>query len=275
MLAALDREGRTLEQQLVAGLDAQAFRDDDVAAGAGRLQELEPERAPAVIRREHAALLDPLDLLEPRLRLLRLRRLVPEPLDEALEPRELLGLTFGGLRLVQVARGLLAPPHVPGAGEVDRLAALELEHGGRHRFEEPAVVCDEDDRRIERAQHLFQPFERLDVEVVRRLVEEQQVGLRRERARERGARQLAAGEGRERTVEVAFGESEPADDGRGAVAPVVAAGVLEPRLRLGVATEGRVVVSARRHRPLERAELFLDRGQVGCAREDVVTERPV
>src|SRR5581483_10895484 len=157
VLAALDRERGVREQELVPGLDAQAFGDDDVATGPRRLEELEAERAPAMVRREHAVRLDALDLLELRLRLPRLRRLVPEPLDEALEPRELLRLPLGGLRLMHIARRLLAAPHVPGAGEVHRLPALELEHGGRDRFEEPAVVRDEDHRRIERAQHLLEP----------------------------------------------------------------------------------------------------------------------
>jgi hypothetical protein len=38
-------------------------------------------------------------------------------------------------------------------------------------------VRDEDHRGVERAQHPLEPLERLDVEVVRRLVEQQQVGL--------------------------------------------------------------------------------------------------
>ena len=140
----------------------------------------------------------------------------------------LLGLPVGRLREVLRPRRLLEPPVVPRAGEEHRLAVVELEHRGRHGLEEPAVVRDEDDRGVERSQHALEPLERLDVEVVRRLVEQQQVGLRGERARERGARQLAAGEGRERPVEVVVREAEPAHDGRRAVAPVVAAGVLEP-----------------------------------------------
>ena len=50
---------------------------------------------------------------------------------------------------------------------------------------------------------LLEPLHRLHVEVVRRLVEQEQVGAAGERARERGARQLAAGEGLEAAVEVA------------------------------------------------------------------------
>ena len=61
---------------------------------------------------------------------------------------------------------------------------------------------DEDDGRIERHERLLQPLERLDVEVVRRLVEQQQVGIAGERASERRARELAAGERAELAVEV-------------------------------------------------------------------------
>ena len=50
---------------------------------------------------------------------------------------------------------------------------------------------DEDDRGVERLQLALEPLEALDVEVVRRLVEEQQIRVAAERARERGARQLS------------------------------------------------------------------------------------
>ena len=113
-------------------------------------------------------------------------------------------------RLPRPAPRVLAAPLVPRPGEVVRAAGLELEHGGRDRLEEPAVVRDEDDRRVDRLELALEPLEALDVEVVRRLVEEEQVGIARERARERGARQLAAGERAERPVEVVVGEAEAA-----------------------------------------------------------------
>jgi hypothetical protein len=45
-------------------------------------------------------------------------------------------------------------------------------------------VGDEDDGRVDRLELALEPFEVLDVEVVRGLVEEEQVGAPRERARE-------------------------------------------------------------------------------------------
>ena len=130
-----------------------------------------------VVGRVHAHGFQLLDLLDLHLRLARLARLVTEPFDEPLETFDLFGLAHRGLRLVDRARGLLAPPHVPGAREIDGLAALELQHRSRHRFEEPPVVRDEDDGGVECLEQLLQPLERLDIEMVRRLVEQQQVGL--------------------------------------------------------------------------------------------------
>ena len=68
-------------------------------------------------------------------------------------------------------------------------------------------------------------------------------------------------------------EAEPAHDGGCALAPVVAAGVLEPRLRLAVAANRRLVVVARGHRLLEPPQLLLERDQVAGAREHVVAQR--
>ena len=151
----------------------------------------------------------------------------------------------------------------------------QLEHGRRDRFEEPAVVRDEDHGRVDGLELALEPFEVLDVEVVRRLVEEEQVGTACERACQRRARQLSAGERAERTVEVVLDEPEAAHRGRRAVAPRPAARVLEPRLRFGVAAEGRVVVCAFGHRGLKAPELVLDLEQVARAGQRVLAQRDV
>src|SRR6185437_2569135 len=112
-----------------------------------RLQELEAERptAPGIGPTLDRLLAQPLDLLQPRLRLAGLRGLVAEARHEPLQPLELLGLPLRRLREVLLARSLLPPPHMPLAGEERRAAAIELEHRRRHSLEEPAVVGDEDD----------------------------------------------------------------------------------------------------------------------------------
>ena len=67
-------------------------------------------------------------------------------------------------------------------------------------------------------------------------------------------------------------EPQAAQDGSRALAPVVAAGVLEPGLRLAVAADCRRVVVACGHQLLQTPELHLQVDQVGCAGEDVFAE---
>ena len=69
---------------------------------------------------------------------------------------------------------------------------------------------DEQDGGVEPGELRLEPFDRGHVEVVRRLVEEQEVGVAGQCARERGARELAAGEGLEVALEVVVREAEAA-----------------------------------------------------------------
>ena len=134
---------------------------------------------------------------------------------------------------------------------------------------------DEDHSRVERLELPFEPFEALDVEVVRRLVEQEQVRIDGKRARQRGARELSPREGCELPLEVLVAKPEPTRSLGDSVAPVPAAGVLESCLRLGVPAHGRFVVCARGHIVLEAPQLVLDGEQVASAREDVLPEREV
>src|SRR5205823_13174690 len=100
-----------------------------------------------------------------------------------------------------------------------------------------------------------------------------QVRIARERPRERRARELAAGERLQRPVEVGIAEAEAAQDRRRALAPVVAAGVLEARLRLGVAAQRRRPVLAGCHVLLEAPQLVFGLDKVLSARERVLAQR--
>ncbi len=106
-----------------------------------------------------------------------------------------------------------------------------------HGLEEPAIVRDEHDGRVELLQVRLEPLQRLDVEVVGGLVEQQQVGIAGQRPRQRGTRQLAAGERLQRALHVRVAEPEPVQRRVHALAPVVAAGVLELGLRARVGVE--------------------------------------
>ena len=189
VLAALEHELGVREQRLRARCEVEALGLDHRPPAPRRLQELEAERAPLAARRLDAHGFDARDLLQLRLGLPRLRP-EAEAGDEALEPCDVLRLALGPLGLVDEPRRLLLAPDVPLAGEEGRAPVLELEHRGRHRLQEPAVVRDEDDGGVDRRQLLLEPLDRGHVEMVRRLVEEQ-AGRGYPRARVRATRASA------------------------------------------------------------------------------------
>ena len=261
------------EQGPARHLDRRAHQLDHDPAGALGLDEGEAQVAAVALLGLDPVALDLVDLLQPRLRLPRLGRLVAEALDEALHALDLGLLALDRLAAGDLARRLLLAPGVPGPGEEARPLRLQLQHRGADRLEEPAVVGDEDDGGVEVAQVALQPLQRGDVEVVGRLVEQQQVGPGRQRPRQRGAGQLAAGEGRERALGLLAAEAEAAQHGEDAVAPAVAAAVLEPLLGGGVGVQRLLAGFAGRHRRLQPLQLRLGLEHLGAAGEDVLAER--
>ena len=146
--------------------------------------------------------LDAVDLLLLRLRPGRQRVLRSESLDEPLQPGD---VRLPALRVAleeQLAPRLLDPPLVPRPGEELWAPLAQLEHRVADGLQEPAVVGDQNHRGVHSDQHLLEPFERGDVQVVGRLVEQEEIRLRRKRASKRGARQLTARERREVTVQI-------------------------------------------------------------------------
>ena len=81
-----------------------------------------------------------------------------------------------GLLLLRQALLLLLEPRGVVALVGDAAAAVELEDPAGDVVEEVAIVGDRDDRALVLGQVALEPGDRLGVEVVRRLVEEQQVG---------------------------------------------------------------------------------------------------
>ena len=84
---------------------------------------------------------------------------------------------------------LLLAPLIVGitAGKARQPPAVELDHARRHVVQKTPVVRDEQHAAVEIDQQFLQPFDAGDVEMVGRLIEQQQFGLRDERARERDA----------------------------------------------------------------------------------------
>ncbi len=196
------------------------------------------------IRRRRPLDLHPVQAIEhldPALDLARLRGLVAEALDEALDLRHALGLVAGaGLdqRLAGLALGEV----------VVVVARIELEAGGGqlghrrdHAVQEVAVVGDDDHRAVVRVQVALEPAEGLEIEVVRRLVEEEERRALEQEPRERRPHPPAPRELAERAREVRLPEAEPAqDDPRLRLEPV-AAERLEAMLEVAVPRGQRLV----------------------------------
>jgi hypothetical protein len=82
----------------------------------------------------------------------------------------------------------------------DAVTAVEFEDPLGGVVEEVAVVRHGDHGAGEAGEELFQPFHRLGVEVVGRLVQQQHVGARQQQLAQRDAALFAAGEGLDRCV---------------------------------------------------------------------------
>ena len=126
--------------------------------------------------------------------------------DSALQPVELeLQLRVEPLGVARLLRIDRLGPGVE-AAEADlgaaQSAAVEPERGAGEALQEGAVVADRDEGAGVAAEPVLEPFDRGEVEMVGRLVEQQHVGILRKRPGDRGPAPLAAGRGCSGTVEV-------------------------------------------------------------------------
>ena len=150
-----------------------------------------------------------------------------------------------------------------------RRPRVDLDDDVRQRPQEVAVVRDEHERAVVGLQELLQPLDGRQVEVVRRLVQQQEVGLRREDARELRAHTPATGERLERLGEVLGREAEAAERDLHARLDVVAAQMLELRLKLAVAPH----LHGIREVGLQRLHLCLHLREAGDAAQGIVEQR--
>ena len=97
--------------------------------------------------------------------------------------------------------------------EPDLAVALEREDVRRDPVEEPAIVADHDDAARERLEARLERAERVDVEVVRRLVEQQDVAAGLEQLRQVDAVPLAARQRADELLLVRAAEVELRDVG--------------------------------------------------------------
>ena len=197
-----------------AALRREVLRVDDDVTGARRRREAE---AHALRDRPHVfGALDAIELVE---------HLAPALRLAALLPRDVLADEVLGLvdeRLLPLEDGALAR-EIIGAGDGVRAVAQGVHaeaaraelHGLRgDGIEERAVVRDHEHGAAVRAEPALEPRDGVEVEVVRRLVEHEQIGLEREDDAEVQAAALAAGERSDRPRQVGVREAELRGDGR-------------------------------------------------------------
>ena len=258
-VAALHLEVDPRVDHVVAERLVDATEGDDAPAGSGRRREGEPDLPSRSIEGDA---LDPLEQLDAALRLARLGRLVAEALDEALDLGDAPGLVLG-LRRAQRAARLPLDEVVVVVARVHRDAVGPELHDRRHHpIEEVAVVRDDDHGAVVRRQVALEPGERLEVEVVRRLVEQEERRAQEEQPRERGAHAPPPGQLGERSRELLLPEAEAAEDHPGRGLEAIAAERLEGVLEVAV-PRGQRVARRRRQRPGDLFHLALDRPHLG------------
>jgi hypothetical protein len=150
--------------------------------------------------------------LDPGLRLRRLAGLGAETIDEGLQVVAFGFLLGAGGRLQPRLFRTSFLEVVVAAGVEIKLAFVEVHDGIDRIVQELAVVAD-DQRRVRISlQPRLEPECAFEVEIVGGLVEQQQIGLRKQRRRQRHPHAPAAGEFRHRTGEIGGGEAKPAQD---------------------------------------------------------------
>jgi hypothetical protein len=156
--------------------------------------------------------LEALDLLLLRLGARSHRGLGAEAVDELLQMGDLALLVLELRGLLLLAGVLLVEVVVVVAGVFVQRAAAQLEDAVAEDVEEFAVVGNDDQPAGIARQVVLKPEQRLEVEVVGRLVEHEQGGLADEQAREVGAHHPAAGKGVGRLLMVGLAEAETGED---------------------------------------------------------------
>ena len=216
-----------------------------------------------VLRRQHDAL-EPVELALPAARLLALdaRVVAADVLLRLLDVRLLL-LVGGGERRAAVVLHAQEIAVVPLVVR-DRLV-VELEDARRDAVEEIAVMADEQHAAPVVAQERLEPLRHADIEMVRRLVEKEEIRLAHERLREADARLLPAGEMIDVFLEILLRKAESERHAAQTALEIVAAEALEAVERTAVRRERLLVLRA--------LQLLLERRLFRAERDDIVKGR--
>ena len=178
--------------------------------------------------------------------------------------------SYSALRALD-ARGALDDVLVVAERVADELAVLELDDLAADRADEGAVVRDQHERPRVLGEEGLEPLDRGEVEVVGRLVEQQQIGLAHEHLGQLQPAALAARQRVDRAREIALGEPDVGGEALDPRLELVAALALVALLQLAVAGElvGLPVGEPR----LERRQLVVQPLQIGERLEQRVEQR--
>ena len=203
-----------------------------VDSAALRLGELEIQLA--VVAFGRLDLVHPLDLLELALGLRGLGVLGAEAVDEFHQAADFALLVFVGGQLLLLVGLALEQILVIAAAVTDQPALADLDNAADKLVQELAIVRDDQDRAGVALQILLEPEQRFEVEVVGRLVQQQQVRLLRQQPRQVRAHHPAAAHLARGPVEILLAEAQPGEDLLGLGFEPVAAQFIEPVMHVVV-----------------------------------------
>ena len=151
--------------------------------------------------------------------------------------------------------------------------ARKLEDARGDAVEEVSVMRDDQDPAGVILEEALEPLDHVDVEVVRRLVEEEEVRLAQERLRQADARLLAAGEMRDVLLKVLLCEAEAEGHAADAALVVVAAEQFEALDDLAVGAH-RLLCVVDGNLLLERLLALAERDDIVKGAQELLVERP-
>ena len=218
-------------------------------------------------------LLDLVERLDPALHLRRLRGVRREPIDEALFLGQHRLLTRVGRLAVRFADAPLPLVEIVVARVERDLARVDLGDAVDDPVHEVPVVRRHQERARQRLEEGLEPDDRFDVEVVRRLVEEEDVGTAEQHARHGDAHLPAAGERTHVAVDPLVVEPEAMEDFARLTLERIAAEMLVLLLDFAKARQDAIhVVGARGigHRLVQRFELVVQRAHAPAAGDGFV-----
>ena len=194
-LAAHQRDGEIADENAILHADRDVLGDDDAISAA--LAGLEPHRHDALVGRRRAQARKSIEAFAASFRLLAVL-----PRDVARDVVLLGGDLFLLLRELPLLRESPQRPlfHERCVAAVvrRRRIALEVQHVVDDRGEKRAIVADQQHRGIHRREVFLEPARCLEIQVVRRLVEQQHVGWTHELARQTQTPAFAAAQLRNR-----------------------------------------------------------------------------